>query len=525
MDKNLIFAFLLSTLVIIVYYLIFPPVPSKSSKPQEVSQKEETALKPQEHKLPKIENIPLEEVEVDGKIITLESDLFIAKINTRGAVLESFVLKNYNYSSKPRINILQTVWNSILGKKTPKREYDPNRKVEMIDPASLELKKLPWEFLLQEGQNLTYQSDKENISFNDKSELTLTAVTAEGVIIKKTFSFDAKNYLVDIDISAFNNSNQRVPINPLFVIGQGKKANITDYQARPTRFSIYYDRDLDIYDGNDVKENNRWENFDWVGMMDIYFVQAIKTISKEWVVSLQESRQFFKGEEVLVPFLEFNSPSKRVLEVGENWQSSFEIFIGPKLQSQMKLFSQTLEESLDLTFGFLGQPMLIALRWFYGIIPNWGIAIILLTILVRLIIFPLTYKGMKSMKRMSALSPKIQALKKKYGDNKEKINKEMIEIYKKQKVSPLGGCLPLILQIPIFIALYSALIPAIELRHSSFIFWVTDLSQPDFLYVLPVLMGLSMYLQQKLTPIAANIDKTQQKIFKFLPVIMTFLFS
>ena len=168
--------------------------------------------------------------------------------------------------------------------------------------------------------------------------------------------------------------------------------------------------------------------------------------------------------------------------------------------------------------------MLIVLRWFYKFVPNWGVAIILLTILVRLILFPLTYKGMKSMRRLSLLTPKIQALRKKHEGNKEKINKEMMEVYKKHKVNPMGGCLPLILQIPIFIALYSALIPAIELRHSPFIFWITDLSKSDFVYVLPVLMGFSMYLQQKLTPTSATMDPTQQKILKWLPVMMTFFF-
>ena len=530
MDKNLVFAFFICTVIIVIYYLVFPPSPKTSVSDPVIStpvigehvplaNNNSKQVLPETKKLEKI----LTRKTQQGRVITLESDLFEAKINTQGAYLASFILKQYKHSSKPRIDILKTIWNGILGKHTPKLVYEPQKNIQMINPTNLLNDELPWEFFLQQGESLKFASDAQDIKLTKPTTITLQAQTSLGAIVEKSFVFDPKKYLVKVNIAVFNNTEQRIPIEPSFVVGTGGELNEFDYQAKPTRFAIYYDKDLDIYDGGDLEKNNNFRQFVWIGMMDIYFIQALKTVAQDWEARLKGSNQLFRNRQVDIPFLELIS-NKRILESRENWRTGFEIFIGPKEKKQMALFSNTLEQSLDLTFDFLGQPMLIALRWFYRIIPNWGVAIIFLTILVRIIIFPLTYKGMKSMKRMSSMGPKIQALKAKYGDNKEKLNKEMMGIYKKNKINPLGGCLPLLLQIPIFIALYSALIPAIELRQSSFVFWITDLSQADFVYVLPVLMGISMYLQQKLAPVSANMDSTQQKIFKFLPVMMTFFF-
>ena len=379
-----------------------------------------------------------------------------------------------------------------------------------------------WNFSLQPQQTLFFETNQKTINLQKEQPLLLKTTSPEGLLIEKTISLDPKTYLVKIDINVFNPSEESINIQPSLVLGAGAEPNESHYQARPNRAVVYRSNKLKIYDGDDVAKNNKFIDFDWAGIMDNYFIQVIKK-REGWVATLSTEKSIFNRKEVLVPFLELKA-EKNTLLPNERWQNSFEIFIGPKKKEQMDLFSKNLEQSLDITLDFLGQPMLIVLRWFYKFVPNWGVAIILLTILVRLILFPLTYKGMKSMRRLSLLTPKIQALRKKHEGNKEKINKEMMEVYKKHKVNPMGGCLPLILQIPIFIALYSALIPAIELRHSPFIFWITDLSKSDFVYVLPVLMGFSMYLQQKLTPTSATMDPTQQKILKWLPVMMTFFF-
>jgi YidC/Oxa1 family membrane protein insertase len=186
----------------------------------------------------------------------------------------------------------------------------------------------------------------------------------------------------------------------------------------------------------------------------------------------------------------------------------------------MQKFGNGLEESLDLTLDLLAQPMLALMRWFHSFTGNYGVAIILLTIVVRVLLFPLTYRGMLNIKRMQKLQPRMVALREKFKGDKERLNKEMMAMYKKHKMNPLGGCLPIALQIPIFFALYSALLGAIELRHEPFMLWITDLSAQDGLYVSPLLMGASMLLQQKLTP--ASVDPTQAKIMMWMPVIFTF---
>ena len=175
-----------------------------------------------------------------------------------------------------------------------------------------------------------------------------------------------------------------------------------------------------------------------------------------------------------------------------------------------------------MTLEVLAAPLLDLLRWIYKYVGNYGVAIIILTIIVRLVLFPLTLKGMKSMKRMQQLAPRMKKLQEKYKNNKEKLNQEMMAMYRKNKVNPLGGCLPMLLQLPVFFALYSSLSSAVELRHAPFLFWINDLSQPDGLGITPLLRGVSMFFQQKLTPQSAMMDPTQAKIMQMLPIIFTF---
>jgi YidC/Oxa1 family membrane protein insertase len=202
-------------------------------------------------------------------------------------------------------------------------------------------------------------------------------------------------------------------------------------------------------------------------------------------------------------------------------ESEFNLYYGPKEDEELLKFGHNLVVSHDMTLEVLAGPLLELLRLIYGYVGNYGVAIIILTIIVRLLLFPLTFKGMKSMKRMQQLSPRMKKLQAKYKNNKEKLNKEMMALYRKNRVNPLGGCLPMLLQIPVFFALYSSLSSAVELRHAPFMFWISDLSQPDGLGITPLLMGASMYFQQKLTPQTAMMDPTQAKVMQMLPFIFT----
>jgi YidC/Oxa1 family membrane protein insertase len=208
---------------------------------------------------------------------------------------------------------------------------------------------------------------------------------------------------------------------------------------------------------------------------------------------------------------------------GASISQTIQVFAGPKSIEELRKAGVGLEEAV--AFGFfavLAKPLLLTLNFFQRIVGNYGVAIILLTILIRVFFFPLATKQFRSMKEMQRLQPLLKELKEKYKDDKEKLNQETMQLFRTHKVNPLGGCLPILVQIPVFIALYQALLNSIALRQAPFIFWLKDLSAPDPTYITPVLMTGSMFLQQKMSPPAA--DPAQQKIMMFMPLIFGVMF-
>jgi len=213
---------------------------------------------------------------------------------------------------------------------------------------------------------------------------------------------------------------------------------------------------------------------------------------------------------------------------GSSGYLNYRLYIGPKDLEHLRAVGgegvdPKLEESVDFwVVGFLAQPMVWLLKVFHDLIPHWGVAIVLLTILVKLLLLPLTHKSFMSMQGMQKLKPEMELLKTKYGNDKQKLNEEMMALYKRHKVNPLGGCLPMVVQIPVFFGLYKALLYAIELRHSPLFWWIQDLSAKDPYYITPLVMGATMFVQQKMTPTGA--DPMQAKIMLFMPIIFTFMF-
>jgi YidC/Oxa1 family membrane protein insertase len=225
--------------------------------------------------------------------------------------------------------------------------------------------------------------------------------------------------------------------------------------------------------------------------------------------------------------LKLSSPSTRI---SPNTQQTFPfaLYLGPKDMGDLEKGKGELGRVLS--FGFwdpVAKPMLFILKLFYKFIPNYGLAIIFLSVLIKVVFWPLTHKGQKSMKEMQkgmqALQPKLAELKEKYKNNKDELNRRTMELYKTHKVNPLGGCLPLLIQFPVFIALYRVLLSSIELRHAPFIsFWINDLATKDPTYISPLVMGASMFVQQKMTPTAG--DPTQAKMMLLMPIVFTFMF-
>ena len=216
-----------------------------------------------------------------------------------------------------------------------------------------------------------------------------------------------------------------------------------------------------------------------------------------------------------------------VVEVapGQSRTYASEMYVGPKLQDRLDDISEGLSLTVDYgIFTILSRPLFWLLSWLHDFLQNWGFAIIALVVLIKLAFFKLTEAQYRSMGRMRQLQPKVEALKERYGDDRQKMSQAMMELYKKEKVNPLGGCLPMLIQIPIFISLYWVLLESVELRQAPFILWIQDLSEPDPYFVLPALNAVFMIATQRLTPMTA-MDPMQRKMMNALPIVFSILFA
>ena len=255
----------------------------------------------------------------------------------------------------------------------------------------------------------------------------------------------------------------------------------------------------------------------WLAMLQHYFVSA-------WVPTSQDLHHYYSkalnnGRYVLGSY----SP-KNIIPSGQQNEFSAQFFSGPKLQHELENLSEGLELTVD--YGWLtiiAKPLFYVLEWINGFVSNWGWSIIILTFLIKLAFYKLSETSYKSMANMKKVAPRLQTLKERYGDDKQRLNQAMMEMYKKEKINPLGGCLPMLVQIPVFIALYWVLLESVELRQAEWILWIDDLSIKDPYFVLPLLMGITMFIQQKLNPPPP--DPMQAKIMMSLPIVFTVFFA
>ena len=266
----------------------------------------------------------------------------------------------------------------------------------------------------------------------------------------------------------------------------------------------------------DDKNFNQAINGGWVAWLQHYFVTA-------WVPNAEQTNQVTtrkdgKGNYIIG----YTSPAMSVA-AGQHAQTTATLYAGPKIQSHLKALSPGLELTVDYGFlWFIAQPIFWLLSVIHSILGNWGWSIITLTILIKLAFFPLSAASYRSMARMRAVAPKMAALKEQHAGDKQKLSQGMMELYKKEKINPLGGCLPILVQMPVFLSLYWVLLESVEMRQAPFMFWLTDLSSKDPFFILPIIMGLSMFVQQQLNPTPP--DPMQAKVMKLLPIIFTFFF-
>tara|TARA_B100000965_G_scaffold161895_1_gene134790 strand:- start:216 stop:1850 length:1635 start_codon:yes stop_codon:yes gene_type:complete len=347
---------------------------------------------------------------------------------------------------------------------------------------------------------------------------------ANGMSFKRTIEMPKNGYKMIVEDRIISSLNEDVSITPYVVIERDdsvvEEAGLMYTYLGPV-FSSTKDT-YEKYDFDDIREAS-YQNKSyggWVALIQHYFLSA-------WVPEKDEEYlyQGRYGENSRRYSLGYTSRDS-VLSYGDSKSIRNTLYVGPKLPKQLA----EIEENLDLTvdYGFLwwlGKPMYWLLDLGNSIFNNWGLAIIFLTVVLKLATWPLSARAYVSMGKMRELAPKMQQLQEKYGDNRQAMSQELMEMYKKEGVNPLGGCLPMLAQMPFFLAFYWVLLETVELRHSPFFLWIDDLSAMDPYFVLPILNGAGMYLSQKLTPTPPNADPMQAQMMKLFPLVFAVIFA
>lgn len=443
--------------------------------------------------------------------VTIDTDLYTAEISEDGATITSFVLKNHretNAADSPGMQLIRTdardgfplgfAWGSVV----------PRQLLYTAETKSIEIS-----------------------GGDDVAELKMVATAGNGLTVERIYSFTGDSYLISLSVvvrNAAGNLLQGTPqlalVNRPFVgLDSPASGFLFDGPAALVNDELHEVKPKKLKEGPKTLTGA----IEWAGFEGNYFLCAMVPMEGAGTTFTMSSQN-----ELYTSIL---GGKIDTLEPGGMKQYDYRIFFGPKKQDMLQEIGYSLARAVNFGwFDVIAKPALWLLNMFYSVINNYGIAIILVTVLFKAIFWPISQKGMKSMKNMQKLQPKMVKIKEKYKSDPAKMNQEVMNLYKTYKVNPLGGCLPMVLQIPVFFALYKVLLQSIELRHAPFMLWITDLSAPDRLYlgfdvpylgglpVLTLLMGASMFLQQKLTPTTA--DPTQAKIMMFLPVVFTFMF-
>ena len=510
-NKNLVLAMVLMLAVWLGFSFFFPP--QKEQQPESVKSTPVVASQAQKEtivtdKVAEVEILPVTgetsvsmAVQTSGpaREITVETDKYQAIFTTDGARLISFKLKDYM--------------------ETAAKDSAP---VQMYETGPLRYATLRTTgaegFGLSENARFeTATASVVNVSNQDHLEISFKHVSANGMQYVKSFKLRGDKYVIDMALELSNASQTplRGTVNLAMVQRWDESLNDDSYSFSGPATLVK--DDIDEVDVDDLKEGavSYGNDFTWTSFQTKYFLSVVVP-GANTVERVQIQRKGDAIENVL-------ESSYFTLQAGEKRTLDYFVFIGPKEPAQLTAAGHQLEKIVSFGFfNLLAQPLFLVLTFFYGFLHNYGIAIILLTAVIKIIFWPLTHKSYSSMKSMQKLQPEMAKLREKFKNDKERLNKEMMQLYKTHSVNPLGGCLPMIVQIPVFFALYQVLLNSIALRHAPFAFWLTDLAAKDPYYITPVLMGASMFVQQKMTPTTA--DPMQAKIFMMMPIVFTFMF-
>ena len=449
----------------------------------------------------------------EAATVTVDTPLYQAKISENGAVFYSFLLKNYRekvQKDAPMKQILtgdETLGVGRLG--------FSGKSIAGLDKAVF-----------------TANLPARQLEVNDSPrDLTFSWRSQDGIVIEKTYKFAPDTYAIGMEVIIKNGSGRGIQ-DKLFVALYSKAPGDKRMYAFEGPSALIND-ELKEIKTKKLKDQNTFEGkIKWVALQSRYFMSGLipDQIEEASLHLALQSDKFVTAR--------YRQPEKAI-QPGTQYTYKYQLFMGPKRIQELKNVGNDLHKVVDFGwFDIIAKPCLWLMNLFYSVIPNYGVAIIILTLLVKILLWPLGQKSYKSMSEMKKIQPLMKEIREKYKDDKQRMNQEVMGLYRTYKINPLGGCLPMVVQLPVFFALYRMLYEAIELRHAPFFLWIDDLAAPDRLFrfdfsipfmeppygipVLTVVMGASMLLQQKMSPPMG--DATQAKMMMFMPIIFTVIF-
>jgi YidC/Oxa1 family membrane protein insertase len=447
------------------------------------------------------------------RVIKIKTPYYSVGIDEKGAAITSFMLSKYKETTN---------------------SDSPNKE---IIPKELERGTVIAGFA---GQSVTglesaiFTSDikSESIEISEgEKEILFYWKSENGIIIEKKYSFSSGTYMIGLVVNVINGSSE--PIKDSLTVSLNTYYPETKSAAGFEGPSALLNNNLVQVPLKDIEDKGVYTGtLKWISVQDRYFMSTLipKTPAETNIRLFLKDKGFLEAQYI--------NPQKEI-RPGTQEQIEFKLFIGPKSLKLLKSLGYDLNLAINFGwFDFLAKPFLYFMNFLYGFIPNYGVAIILLTVVTKIIFWPLGSKSYKSMNEMKKIQPLLAEIKEKYGNDKKRMNEEVMGLYKTYKINPMGGCLPMVAQIPVFFALYRMLYETIELRHAPFLLWIKDLSAPDRLFhftfsipfmeppygipVLTIIMGATMFIQQKMTPAVG--DPTQAKMMMILPFVFTVIF-
>jgi YidC/Oxa1 family membrane protein insertase len=474
-------------------------LPSQSAVPAESQQ---SALSGKETSSASIVQQPVQQK--TGKIINVKTDFLEAHISTIGGDISYLALLKQSDT------------------------LDKNKPLVLFDRGSGTHNYFAQSGLIGAGlpnHNTLFDSEQDSYELSGNAEQLQIRLKAEGnskLKVTKVITFHKGSYVIDVSYEMENTGQQPITASSYFQLIRDSVAPAGSLRFLPTYtgVEVYTDKEkLKKVKFTDIDKGKldypKQANDGWIGILQHYFVSA-------WLPKEHTNREYYTHKldgglyavGVVLPSL--------VIDPGQKASEGSRLYAGPTEATLDKIAPGF---GLTVDYGWLtiiAVPIFWVMSWFHSWIGNWGVSIILLTFLIKLIFFPLSAASYRSMAKMRLVAPKLEKIKKQYADDREQLNRAMMELYKTEKINPLGGCLPVVIQIPVFIALYWSILGSVEMRNAPFFGWITDLSSPDPFYILPLIMGASMIIQMRLNPKPA--DPMQAKVMQFMPIVFSVMF-